>query len=212
MINITMEFARQDDCLEKMVPSDLRLLVGERDRLLEQLATLSQKDAVAEVGPARTIHWLPPFERMSVGTKLYTAPPSTAQEDKLIGERDYWEEKATDLADAVGKHFGVDVGEHTSANCPIEEAHKILDGEYKTNEPAISKLLERVRDGIELVRVEMELYEAATDEDPPSFHLATIGLLRSCEAFLSQPTAQGVDYEMVRVLSMLRRIQRVTSG
>ena len=111
----------------------------------------------------------------------------TAQEDKLIEERDYWEEKATDLADAVGKHFGVDIGEHTSANCPIEEAHKILDGEYKTNEATISRLLERVRDGIELVRVEMELYEAATDEEPPAFHLATIGLLRSCEAFLSQP-------------------------
>ena len=119
----------------------------------------------------------------------------TAQEDKLIEERDHWEEKATDLADAVGKHFGADVGEHTSANCPIEEAHKVLDGEYKTNEPTISKLLERVRDGIELVRVEMELYEAATDEEPPSFHLATIGLLRSCEAFLSQPTAQKVESE-----------------
>ncbi len=33
MSKITMEFARQDDCLDKMVPSDLRLLIGEREAL-----------------------------------------------------------------------------------------------------------------------------------------------------------------------------------
>lgn len=39
-MNVTMEFARQDDCLDKMVPSDLRVLVGQRDRLLTALASL----------------------------------------------------------------------------------------------------------------------------------------------------------------------------
>lgn len=34
MSNITFEFATHDDCLDKMVPSDLRLLVGDRDRLI----------------------------------------------------------------------------------------------------------------------------------------------------------------------------------
>ncbi|MES4685379.1 hypothetical protein ACSLV1_31940 [Pseudomonas aeruginosa] len=29
---IDMEFARRDDCLERMVPSDLRLLISERDK------------------------------------------------------------------------------------------------------------------------------------------------------------------------------------
>ena len=37
---ITMEFARRDDCLDKMVPSDLRVLIGERDSALEQLKEL----------------------------------------------------------------------------------------------------------------------------------------------------------------------------
>ena len=36
MNNITMEFARQDDCLDKMVPSDLRILVGQRDIALDR--------------------------------------------------------------------------------------------------------------------------------------------------------------------------------
>ena len=34
-MDITFEFATQDDCLKKMVPSDLRVLVAERDKLLE---------------------------------------------------------------------------------------------------------------------------------------------------------------------------------
>jgi hypothetical protein len=39
MNEITMEFARQDDCLDNMVPSDLRQLIGERDRLRAALAS-----------------------------------------------------------------------------------------------------------------------------------------------------------------------------
>ena len=31
--DVTFEFATQDDCLDKMIPSDLRQLVAERDEL-----------------------------------------------------------------------------------------------------------------------------------------------------------------------------------
>jgi hypothetical protein len=41
MSKITMEFARQDDCLDKMVPSDLRLLIGERNALAAQVEVLN---------------------------------------------------------------------------------------------------------------------------------------------------------------------------
>ena len=43
-----------------------------------------------------------------------------------IGNRDHWEERATDLAIAVGEHLGVDVGEHSSANCPVQSAKNAL--------------------------------------------------------------------------------------
>jgi hypothetical protein len=33
---IDINFARRDDCLDNMTPSDLRMLVAERDELLEQ--------------------------------------------------------------------------------------------------------------------------------------------------------------------------------
>lgn len=41
---------------------------------------------------------------------------------QLIEQRDHWEEKATELAETVGSHFGFDVGEHSSANCPVRAA------------------------------------------------------------------------------------------
>ncbi len=51
---------------------------------------------------------------------------------QTIEQRDYWEEQATNLAQRVGEYFDVPVGEHSNMNCPIEEALKILDGEYVT--------------------------------------------------------------------------------
>ena len=41
-LNITAEFAKKDDCLDRMIPSDLRLLVSERD------AALRERDALRE--------------------------------------------------------------------------------------------------------------------------------------------------------------------
>ena len=41
MSDITFEFATHDDCLDKMVPSDLRQLVAERDRLLEAIESVA---------------------------------------------------------------------------------------------------------------------------------------------------------------------------
>lgn len=43
MMNITFEFACQDDCLDKMVPSDLRKIVRERDELRAERDALAAK-------------------------------------------------------------------------------------------------------------------------------------------------------------------------
>jgi len=39
-LNITAEFAKKDDCLDRMIPADLRSLVSERD------AALRERDAL----------------------------------------------------------------------------------------------------------------------------------------------------------------------
>lgn len=44
-----------------------------------------------------------------------------------IENRDRWEERASKLAYAVGEYFGESVGEHSSANCPIRNAHELLN-------------------------------------------------------------------------------------
>lgn len=41
-MKITFEFATQDDCLDKLVPSDLRALVVERDSLIAKLTAVQE--------------------------------------------------------------------------------------------------------------------------------------------------------------------------
>jgi hypothetical protein len=47
-MNIDFNFATKDDCLDKMVPSDLRQLVRERDKLREMLGLAWE--AIQEAG------------------------------------------------------------------------------------------------------------------------------------------------------------------
>lgn len=48
--------------------------------------------------------------------------------DQALQERDYWEGKATELAESVGNALGIDVGEHTNLNCPVQNA---IDGVFE---------------------------------------------------------------------------------
>jgi len=61
MSDITFEFATHDDCLDKMVPSDLRGLVGERDRLIERNRELESQ---AESAPAPETGSVPNLTRL----------------------------------------------------------------------------------------------------------------------------------------------------
>lgn len=45
-----------------------------------------------------------------------------AEIDQILKERDYWEEKATELAQDIGKALGFEVGEHSNLNCPVQNA------------------------------------------------------------------------------------------
>lgn len=45
---------------------------------------------------------------------------------EIVDARDYWEEKASKLAYLVGKLNGVDVGEHSNNNCPVNNAIELL--------------------------------------------------------------------------------------
>ncbi|WP_155720395.1 hypothetical protein [Burkholderia anthina] len=47
--------------------------------------------------------------------------------DQTLRERDEYEETANKLAAAIAKHFGVDIGEHSNANCPWDEALEVIE-------------------------------------------------------------------------------------
>lgn len=59
---------------------------------------------------------------------------------QALNERDAAEERGTSLAEAVGEHFRVEVGEHSSMNDPLAMAIAILEGEYITDSDTDRKL------------------------------------------------------------------------
>jgi len=46
---------------------------------------------------------------------------------QTIRERDYNAEMADKLAEAISKHFGIDIGEHSNMNCPWHEALEAIE-------------------------------------------------------------------------------------
>ena len=76
-----MEFARQDDCLDKMVPSDLRQLIGAKERAEEQvLALAAQVDALKEA--------LKPAVRLMRTTGQYSGWHEKADEAESLVNRE----------------------------------------------------------------------------------------------------------------------------
>ncbi|WP_261539142.1 hypothetical protein [Burkholderia multivorans] len=53
--------------------------------------------------------------------------------DQTLSERDEYHEMADKLAAAIAKHFGVDIGEHSNANCPWEEALEVIENAAQTD-------------------------------------------------------------------------------
>ena len=63
-------------------------------------------------------------------------------EEQTIAERDHWFEKSDTLADLVAAYFGVDFGEHSNRNCPVDNAIEYLSikvDQKKTVDDFISK-------------------------------------------------------------------------
>jgi len=55
-------------------------------------------------------------------------PSKDSELDDTIEQRDHWESKSSELACLASAYFGFNIGEHTSANCPVQNAIDYLDG------------------------------------------------------------------------------------
>lgn len=66
------------------------------------------------------------------GAALAAKPAHRPTDDELwdqtLRERDHAEKMADRLAEAIGQNFGADVGEHSSAHCPWQEALEVIGG------------------------------------------------------------------------------------
>ncbi|HEX7046994.1 MAG TPA: hypothetical protein VF275_05435 [Gammaproteobacteria bacterium] len=58
--------------------------------------------------------------------------------DEVMIQRDSYHDKADELANAIAEYFGVDIGEHSSANCPWEQALEEIEyrGKTKAEQPS----------------------------------------------------------------------------
>lgn len=56
-----------------------------------------------------------------------------AEQDTTIDERDRYHEMADSLALAISQHFRVEIGEHSSMNCPWSVALEVMNGAYITD-------------------------------------------------------------------------------
>lgn len=56
-----------------------------------------------------------------------------AEQDTTIDERDHYHEIADSLALAISQHFRVEIGEHSSMNCPWGIALDVMNGAYVTD-------------------------------------------------------------------------------
>lgn len=74
------------------------------------------------------------------------APPADCKAcDRLMTERDYAEATADTLADLIAALLGIDIGEHSSANCPWTEA--IEAAEYEVEKRKATPSGENTRHG-----------------------------------------------------------------
>ncbi|MBC7202543.1 MAG: hypothetical protein H5U29_03315 [Pusillimonas sp.] len=72
-------------------------------------------------------------EKPSEWKPLYDAPqpqqPIPTDDglwDETLRDRDHYHDMADKLAEAIAEHFGADIGEHSSANCPWDMALEVI--------------------------------------------------------------------------------------
>lgn len=93
--DIDLDFACRDDCLDQMVPSDLRQLVAERDRLRGKVASLIDNSTTVEGTTSGDMEcWC-----LRVDEKTYRAVKGDKDADRVLASHieDYSDEEHEDM-------------------------------------------------------------------------------------------------------------------
>lgn len=116
---------------------------------------------------------------------------------QTIDERDRMHEVADTLAHGISNHFRVEIGEHSSMNCPWAEAGKILNGDFITDSDQDRELAELRK---EKARLEWMIREEAIVEvckglSADLYSIAWPSIGESQSSFFKSP-AEAIDAAM----------------
>lgn len=126
-----------------------------------------------------------------------TRPTDDELWDSTLRDRDNNQEWADKLADAIAIHFGVDIGEHSNANCPWHEALEAIESAPPVAQPegeapqAVAKL--RTTDLVDRIVSELLIRRVfhAKQRDMESIGAALCSIVENSGAFA--PAAQHAE-------------------
>lgn len=161
-IAIARQLNKQPDSVALGEATEFCIEKGGRQSVGEPIAFVSS-DMLVSLLKVRSHNWMPEVWALPNGTDsvpLYAALPAQQPAqvyldglDRALGEaidqRDRYHEVADDLAGHIAAITGVDIGEHSIANCPWQNAIEAAE-EYK---PAQAVDLGKVPHGIRLVEI-----------------------------------------------------------
>jgi hypothetical protein len=105
--------------------------------------------------------------------------------DQTLQERDRYHEVADSLAQAIAKHLGVEIGEHSSANCPWHRALEALEeAAIQAPEGALRKVAQEV----------LERCDAYLERDDVPTCLEAIRSLEALRDVLAAPPIPAPEF------------------
>lgn len=122
---------------------------------------------------------LPVSLTVTLAGTVHTREATVVKDDgaltQALQERDAAEGWADSLADLIGRYFDRDVGEHSSAHCPWQEAKTIIEGatKYKPASSDLSPGLEAAAKWVERVRSEFDAEHGHEDPETGAWEYGT---------------------------------------
>ncbi|WP_441460292.1 hypothetical protein [Burkholderia thailandensis] len=175
--------------------------------------TESQHDAVdVLVEAARTLLGAP--HTTPQPAQADARPTDDELWDQTLRERDEYHETADKLAAAVAKHFGVDIGEHSNANCPWEEALEVIENAAQADDrvgltdeqrKALNVALKWVPSSVHTVQEALRPLLAAHPDQPAQ--RASAGVIAAALTVIEADRAQTLTTEHVNALDNAIKIQ-----
>ena len=127
------------------------------------------------------------------------AVPNRPSDDKLwdqtLRERDRYHDVADRLAGAIAEYFGADIGEHSSANCPWDEAERVIEEAAPYQPTAQAAPASQVPDGkachaiLRGMAAHADEWAGGLDHEPSEYEISEVCLQYIANALAHKPAS-----------------------